>query len=386
MSSWKEFSVSPIIGPYVDWLRDPGAVYTPDYLEFDRIACVIELEGKTSLNDAIKFLDNLPVKPKKKRLNSDPRFVISKDLFNDSQLFVPTGRFLTGFANRAFLTFIEENKVVSKIVKRVIVAQKLADDVYCTDGGFEKKHKKKNRKSKPCIGTVVIGVIDEGIAFGHEKFRQSNTRTRVEFAWIQDAKCRNSKAGVSYGREHRKDNWKDRSGAKLDGIDSILASSLVAEQIDEDIFYDKVGLTNFARAGHKAVARRTAHGTHVMDLACGYEMGHSPVDRDSKSPCHGFDQRPIVCVQLPSKTVADTSGLGLEKYMLDGVIYILQKADEIAKRRNCKALPVVINFSSGILAGPHDGTHPIETRIEELLRARTKKVSWSGDRNGFTGW
>ena len=67
---------------------------------------------------------------------------------------------------------------------------------------------------------------------------------------------------------------------------------------------------------------------------------------------------------MPTVTVADTSGLGLEYYVLDGIDYILGRAQDIAQERECGELPVVINFSSGILAGPRDGTHPLELAIE----------------------
>ena len=135
--------------------------------------------------------------------------------------------------------------------------------------------------------------------------------------------------------------------------------------MDEDLFYSKTGVVDFGQSAHKAAARRAGHGTHVMDLACGYDEGSSPTSE-------GKDQRPIVCVKLPTVTVADTSGLGLEYYVLDGVDYILRRAQDIARERKCGELPVVINFSSGILAGPRDGTHPLELAIDARIRRRTK--------------
>ncbi len=39
---------------------------------------------------------------------------------------------------------------------------------------------------KSAAGPVIVGVIDDGIAFGHERFRKSGGTTRVEFVWIQD--------------------------------------------------------------------------------------------------------------------------------------------------------------------------------------------------------
>ena len=66
--------------------------------------------------------------------------------------------------------------------------------------------------------------------------------------------------------------------------------------MDEEQLYRFAGLTDFRLPGHKSVAWRVAHGTQVTDLAGGYEQNDAP------------DERPIVCVQLPIRVTADTSG------------------------------------------------------------------------------
>ena len=230
---------------------------------------------------------------------------------------------------------------------------------------------------EPNPGTVVIGVIDYGIAFAHERFRLNHDETRIEYFWVQDAPCEEAignygpgladvpkhfehqVAGsarepegpigvnpVPYGREFNKGE-----------IDNLLAAQADNGIVDEDILYRRVA----GQLGHhwlRSISRRVAHGTHVMDLACGYDLA----DEDRK-------KRPIVCVQLPEATTADTSGENLDAYALDGIRYILDRADAIARQRDWASLPVVINFSFGNVAGPHDGTSDLEEAIDELIDA-----------------
>ncbi len=180
----------------------------------------------------------------------------------------------------------------------------------------------------PEPGTVVIGVIDDGLAFAHERFRLALYETRVEYLWLQDGLPKGS--AVPYGRELRKRD-----------IDDLLARYQGAGFVDEDDLYRRAGVIDFSRDGRKPLARRLAHGTHVTDLACGYDFRTEP-RRD----------RPIVGVQLPIAVSEDTSGATLDDFGLDGIRYILDRADAIARARKCGRLPVVINFSYGIVAGP----------------------------------
>jgi hypothetical protein len=221
--------------------------------------------------------------------------------------------------------------------------------------------------------TVVIGIIDYGIAFAHERFRRSGLESRIEYMWVQDAPSAESQmpglgerpqsgfklgsaAGsqqserhpVPYGREITAGN-----------INFMLRNSARGGSVDDDTLYRQAAGA-LGRRWLRSVSRPVAHGTHVMDLACGFGLD----DQER-------EQRPIVCVQLPEATTADTSGENLDAYALDGIRYILDRASEIARRvPKRKYLPVVINFSYGNVAGPHDGTSDLELAIDELIRMR----------------
>jgi hypothetical protein len=198
---------------------------------------------------------------------------------------------------------------------------------------------------------VVVGIIDDGIAFAHQRFRKigraGSVESRVEYWWLQDGPYvapGRSMPPISSGRQLSKKE-----------IDKLLADCTHAGAIDEEEFYRRAGLTDFRLYGHKSAAWRIAHGTHVMDLACGY-------DQDQAG-----DDRPIVCVQFPIRVTADTSGATLFPYVHQAIWYILDCADRIAAHRGVDHLPVVINLSYGYFAGPHDGTSHFEVMIDRII-------------------
>ncbi len=178
---------------------------------------------------------------------------------------------------------------------------------------------------------VVVGIIDDGLAFGHERFRLSATKTRFEAVWLQGPP---DDGVLEHGREIL--------ATDIDGW-------LTASAGDEDAFYDLAGVLDFGRSGHKSLAQRHSHGTHVLDEAFGLDFGAQQ------------DWR-IIGVQLPISVVADSSGALLTPFAIDAVAYIERKARQLVP-----GAPIVVAFSYGFTAGPHDGTHPIERGIDEIV-------------------
>lgn len=200
---------------------------------------------------------------------------------------------------------------------------------------------------------VVIGIIDDGIAFAHARVRTALGQSRVEYWWLQDGPWSSKPGALSVGTELARGQ-----------INALLNKCTHGGAVDEDELYQRAGLTDFHREGHNSAAWRGAHGTHVMDLACGYDMSD------------GRDDRPIIIVQLPARTTADTSGGDLGYYADYAIKYILDRAQKIGIARGFTNLPVVINFSYGRIAGPHDGTSEIERMIEDhIARAAARGVT-----------
>jgi Subtilase family len=194
------------------------------------------------------------------------------------------------------------------------------------------------KASGTTIERVVMGVIDQGIAFAHERFR-NGTGTRVACVWQQDV-IENIKiptAGTT--------------------IEDSKVNPLLSAGLDEETIYRRLGGLKFDVEGFKPLARRRSHGTQVLDLMAGFD---SALD----------EQRfPIIAVDMPEAAVGDPAGSLLTAHALWGIAFILVRAEKL--RRASERLPVVVNISYGPFDGPHDGSSVLEQGIDlfiELFR------------------
>lgn len=202
---------------------------------------------------------------------------------------------------------------------------------------------------------AIIAVIDDGLAFAHERFRFADGTTRFKYFWDQDdlpshvlLPGNQVVAGFGFGHE--------LTGYQID--DLVSQHCTHAGQVDEDEVYRK--------AHQKLAARRAAHGTHVMDIACGLD----PDDVSETSPY-------LIGVQLPKWVTEETSGALLTPLVDAAIAYILNRADLIAWEDDTAPLPVVINLSYGTIAGPHDGTGVLEAAIDQWIATRSKSAPLS---------
>ncbi len=188
--------------------------------------------------------------------------------------------------------------------------------------------------------TVLMAVIDDGIAFAHERFRRQDGSSRVACFWQQGVGP--PSPTVPFGKELLQAE-----------IDQLVQRWTRAGGVDEAGLYAEAGLADFARPGHKAAAWRAAHGTHVLDLAAG-------ADRAADQA-----RRPIIGVELPSAAVADTSFRLLAPVIDAALDYIVTRALQLAG--DGPPLPLVICLSYALHAGPHDGSHPLEAAFEQYI-------------------
>ena len=167
--------------------------------------------------------------------------------------------------------------------------------------------------------TVVIGIIDDGIAFAHERFRLADGTTRVQYFWRQDGTFDNDYSTVDFGSEVCK-----LGVLKRKGIDDLLRDHAQAGLVDEEGLYQEAGFIDFRDRDHKAAAWGLSHGTHVLDLAAGYDSAKAPMSR------------PIIAVQLPVSVTADTAGSNLKSFTKLAINYILDRADRLAGGGGCR--------------------------------------------------
>ena len=227
-----------------------------------------------------------------------------------------------------------------KLVKRFEVALAMVPESFVAK--FPPAPPVADSYTEPADVTCVVGIIDDGIGFAHKRFRDSKGNTRIDYLWDQGY-FDPSLGSTMYGRELTNGN-----------INALMTQSRSSTgTVDEDAVY--------RLAYYDEVRRRFAHGTFVLDTACGME----PKDVTDATPR-------IVAVQLqsPSRRTRDRGTGWLNARTLDGLRYILDRSTKI-KKNACP--PVVVNLSYGLTAGPHDGSSVLECAMDELIRLGKKK-------------
>lgn len=211
---------------------------------------------------------------------------------------------------------------------------------------------------------VVLGLLGDAIPFAHAALRDVQQASRVVALWDQGREhnpvhTRWAKpTGFSYGAELRKDE-----------IDKLI----VQHAGDEDAIYASLE----SGRGVSPLRTRVSHGGMILPLMAGAQ--HMPVAPKWSSPDeeHLVLQRgtadaaaaaPIIGVTFPASHASDRSGRWMAVNALDGLRYILNRAEQYKTKDN-KPAPIVINLSYGALAGAHDGTSMLESAIEELVSA-----------------
>lgn len=217
--------------------------------------------------------------------------------------------------------------------------------------------------------TVIVGIVDTGIALGHRRFRDKKGNTRFLAAWQQSAQFQGQK-DLPSGREvyasEINDALRNHSGENLNGY------------LDEDAFNRDLGLVDLENPlGNRDLELSAAHGTHVLDLATG-------LDPDTADPNVMRRQR-IVAVNLPAQYSHGSAGNFLAYFAVYAVERILHIADAQWHQRHSTpdaktvmGYPIVINFSYGMHAGPKDGNHIFEKALHDVVENRKKAAVVKG--------
>ncbi len=187
-----------------------------------------------------------------------------------------------------------------------------------------------------CSG-VIIGVVDDTAPdWGHEDFKDSAGKTRVQFFWDKSA----SGSGVS-----------EISGSSgLECTNTQMNNSLSS------------ATTN--TCGATSGGDTSSHSTHVAGIAAGDDSTY-------KGVATGAD---IIFV-YNTETDADSGG-NLSTTIVDDVRYVFAKASSLKQ-------PAVVNLSLGTSIGAHDDTSSMETSLNNLVSGHPGRaiVNAAGNEN-----
>ena len=192
--------------------------------------------------------------------------------------------------------------------------------------------------------SVIMAVVDDGIAFAHEVFCHDRTSSRIALVSLLEAHPQNKKRPVSVGHALGKRQ-----------IDKLLHACTQSGMLDEARFYREAGLLDFSRANFTPASQQISHGTHVLALAAGYPMGMVG------------NARPILCAVLPSSVTEDTTGYSLAPSLNLALKRLVRQASRFRVKGQAAKPPVVFNFSYGTLGGPHDGADMIAQIVESYF-------------------
>ncbi|MEE9587168.1 MAG: S8 family peptidase [Hyphomicrobiaceae bacterium] len=196
---------------------------------------------------------------------------------------------------------------------------------------------------------VIVGIIDFGLDFTLDDFRDANGDTRIAFLWDQFLTPQHpeqSPVGFNYGVEY-----------DATDLNQALQSA-----------------NPFAEVRHQPPP--SAHGTHVAGITVG--NGRS---NDAQFPADQFvgaaPGATIIFVQ--PNTSDQSSSFTDSSNVADAAAYIFAKANELN-------MPCVINMSLGQNGGSHDAESIVERAIDRLLEpARRVFVSAAGNEHIWRG-
>lgn len=182
---------------------------------------------------------------------------------------------------------------------------------------------------------VIVGIIDSGIDWRHQCFRDGAGNSRVLRLWDQNLAPQageTSPAPFGYGVEYQQGQ-----------IDTALSA---ANPLNVVRSMDGAG----------------GHGTHVVGIAAG----------DGSAAGNGQPAFTFIGVAPEADIVfvanqVTTETLGDSATTLDAVQYIFNVAQTLGR-------PAVINLSQGDNLGPHDGTSLLERGLDNLLGAKGRSM------------
>jgi hypothetical protein len=206
--------------------------------------------------------------------------------------------------------------------------------------------------------TVIVGIVDSGVALGHSRFRRADGKTRVLAAWQQDAPHR-GQPYLPFGHElYQKD---------IDRLIGRHTTDGPSPQLVEEDFNRAAALVDFTDPLRgRDLAGRASHGTFVADIAAG------------ASPDLADERIGLMVVNVPNRATINNSGVFLDYFSLYAIIRIADLADQLWQKSTggtvgsdgVRGFPIVVNLSFGKNAGSKDGDDYFASAIHRLNAER----------------
>lgn len=193
-------------------------------------------------------------------------------------------------------------------------------------------------------GSVVMAVIDSGIAFANARFCTAPTGDSI----IPTSRFSHLLLPTGTGAF--------RVLGQSDIADLMAAGRNPATgQFHEANVYANVarGLPGGQRSV-RPLSLPAPHGTQVADLLAGANITEN------------LETRPMIGVDLPASAIIDTSGSVATAFIPALIDEIIDLSAQMTDPSGAP-LPLVINISLGFTAGPCDGTHPVERAILDAV-------------------
>lgn len=287
----------------------------------------------------------------------------------DPGLFVPNGaepghatRFVTGVVSRAGLAHLVQ-LVMAGHVERFALQQAGSDTggvpVQPPTASQAKVQKHQAHPPQSVQGTY-LGVIDDGFPFARARaLLVAGAQRRVHLwdqGWEPGYLARATACGprgkpVQPGDRFWQLPW-EPSPAGASGF-------FYGRKLQEAPTF-AAGGDVYAQARYMFPAPRETHGASVLGLLAPWLLGGKRAvdwpDRVSG----------LALVQLPTRTVDETSGSSLAVRVLDGLRFVLW-CERMDRGGAGKPRPTVVNISYGVHTGPHDGTSLLEQALREAL-------------------
>ncbi|WP_370193861.1 MULTISPECIES: S8 family serine peptidase [Aurantimonas] len=185
---------------------------------------------------------------------------------------------------------------------------------------------------------ALIGLIDSGIDILHEAFQDATGQTRIVAIW----------------------NQRDPTGPSPKFVDAAFEQSTGTLHLATDIQQMIDAASSGAAQPHWMMRDgKDGHGTHVAGIAAGRKLPNI-------GPGMAPEARLVVVIPNQIAAQGDPNSLGYTMSHLDAVAFFKRVA-----RGNTKVLtdakPMVVNISSGMNAGAHDGTTALERGMDEAV-------------------